>query len=76
MDYLTFKQLYPYRDTKRKIINDLKSDIKELEYRIEAIEPQIETKGFAHLYGEIYRVKDLNEIKRELKYTNKLITEL
>jgi len=76
MDYLTFKQLYPYRDTKRKIINDLKSDIKELEYRINAVKPQIENKGFAHLYGEVYRVKDLRELESELEYTNKLITEI
>jgi hypothetical protein len=76
MDYLTFKQLYPYRDTKRKIQNDLNSDIKELEYRINAIEPQIELRGSARLYGELYGNRALSELKRELKFTKQLLKEL
>ena len=75
MDYSTFKSEYPYRDTKRKIQNDLKSDIKELEYRIDAIEPQIKVKGFGWLYGELYFKKDLNVIQQELNFTNQLLKE-
>lgn len=75
MEYLTFKNEYPYRDTKRKIQNDLNSDVKELEYRINAVEPQIKAKGFGYLYGEVYRVKELNELKTELKFTNQLLKE-
>ncbi len=75
MNYSTFKSEYPYRDTKRKIQNDLKSDIKELEYRIEAIEPQIKAKGYGYLYGVSYWTSDLNKIKQELNFTNQLLKE-
>ena len=75
-NYLDFKSEYPYRDTKRKIQNDLNRDIKELEYRINAIEPQIEAKGYGYLYGVTYWNRDLNEIKTELEYCNQLLTEI
>ena len=75
MDYSIFKSEYPYRDTKRKILNDLKSDIKELEYRIEAIDSQIKVKGVAWLYGELYFKKDLKVIQQELNFTNQLLKE-
>ena len=75
MNYSTFKSEYPYRDTKRKIQNDLKSDIKELEYRIDAIEPQIDKKGFGYLYGIMYTINELNELKQELNFTNQLLKE-
>lgn len=76
MEYFTFKQLYPYRDTRRKIQNDLKSDVTELEYRINAVEPQIKLRGSGRLYGELYTTRELNELKRELEYTNQLLKEI
>jgi len=76
MDYLKFKSEYPYRDTKRKIQNDLRSDRKELEYCIDAIEPQIKLKGNARLYGELYGMRELSELKRELEYINQLLKEI
>ena len=75
-NYLDFKSEYPYRDTKRKIQNDLKSDIKELEYCINAIEPQIAAKKNGWLYGIKYWNRDLNELKTELEYCNQLLTEI
>ena len=74
-NYQTFKSEYPYRDTKRKVQNDLNSDVKELEYKIEAIDSQIKVKGFARLYGEVYFTRDLNVIQQELKFTNQLLKE-
>jgi hypothetical protein len=74
-NYSVFKSEYPYRDTKRKLQNDLKSDVRELEYRINSVEPQIKAKGYAYLYGEVYRIKELNELKTELKFTNQLLKE-
>lgn len=82
MDYLEFKKEYLRlcevfgRDTNRKIKNDLNNDVKELEYRIASLEPRIETNGFAYLYGELHTRKMLDVIKRELKFTNQLITEI
>ncbi len=76
MEYLKFKQMYPYRDTRRKVQNDLNSDIKELEYRINAVEPQIKLRGIGRLYGELYTTIELNELKRELEYTKQLLKEI
>jgi hypothetical protein len=75
MNYQIFKSEYPYRDTKRKIQNDLNSDIRELVYRINAIEPQIKAKGIGYLYGTMYTNRDLNELKKELEFTNQLLKE-
>lgn len=74
-NYLTFKSEYPYRDTSRKVQNDLKSDIKELEYCIDAIEPQIKEKGCGWLYGVKHFRRDLEQIKTELEYSKQLLKE-
>lgn len=82
MEYVNFKNDYLRlcnefgRDTKRKIANDLKSDVKELEYRIDAIEPQVKAKGYGYLYGERHNNTTLRELKNELEFTNKLLTEI
>lgn len=82
MEYLEFKNEYLRlcemfgRDTKRKTMNDLKSDVKELEYRIDAIEPQVFAKGYGYLYGERHTNTTLRELKTELEFTNKLLTEI
>ena len=64
------------RDTKRKILNDLKKDVQELTYRIESIKEGIITSGYAYLYGEIYTKYDLSMLEKELQFTNQLILEL
>ena len=82
MNYLDFKNEYLRlcekfeRNTNRKIKNDLKNDAKELQYRIDAIEPQIKRKCFGYLYGELHKRITLNRIKTELKFTNQLLTEI
>jgi hypothetical protein len=82
MDYLEFKAEYLElcekfgRDTKRKIANDLKKDIKELEYRIEYLEPQIRLKGVARMYGVLYGQRDLKQIKTELENSKQLLNEI
>lgn len=82
MSYEKFKQEYLSlserfgRDTKRKITNDLKSDVKELEYQIASLEPRLELKPIVYLYGIMHTIGDLYRIKSELKYTKQLITEL
>ncbi len=82
MDYLEFKKEYLRlceifgRDTKRKIKNDLKNDVKELEYRIESIKPRLAVKACIYLYGELHTKRDLFRYEQELKFTNQLITEI
>lgn len=82
MDYLEFKKEYLRlcetfgRDTKRKIKNDLKNDVKELEYRIESIKPRLAVNVCVYLYGELHTKRDLFRYEQELKFTNQLITEI
>ena len=82
MNYANYKKEYLdlcqkfERDTKRKILNDLKKDVQELTYRIESIRESIITSGYAYLYGEIYTKYDLSMLEQELKFTNQLISEL
>ena len=74
-DYLNLCSKFG-RDTKRKILNDLKKDVQELTYRIESIKESIITSGYAYLYGEIYTKYDLSMLEQELQFTNQLISEL
>jgi hypothetical protein len=82
MDYLNFKNEYLNlcarfdRDTKRKIKNDLNSDVIELQYQINAIEPQVKAKGYGYLYGEPHSGVTLRKIKLDLEYTKQLLTEI
>lgn len=82
MEYLEFKNEFLRlcdmfgRNTKRKIANDLKSDVTELEYQIKYIEPQVKAKGYGYLYGELHNDATLRMLKDELKFTNKLLTEI
>lgn len=64
------------RDTKTKIKNDLKKGIKELEYRIEYIQPQIKQKGYARMYGDVYTPMHLKEMQTELEFSKQLLTEI
>jgi hypothetical protein len=74
-DYLNLCKKFG-RDTKQKIKNDLKNDVKELEYRIESIKPRLAVKVCVYLYGELHTKRDLLRYERELQFTNQLITEL
>ena len=74
-DYLRLCEKFG-RDTKRKIKNDLKNDIKELEYRIESIKPRLSVNAFTYLYGELHTKRNLLKYEQELKFTNQLISEL
>lgn len=74
-EYLELCQRFG-RDTKRKIKNDLSKDAKELQWRIDYLEPKIESETVAWLYGEIYTHRELREYQLELEYTNQLISEL
>ena len=82
MDYSNFKSEYLDlcarfgRDTKRKVMNDLKSDVKELEYQIASLEPRLSVKPFAYLYGEIHSNVTLRKIKTELQFSKQLLTEI
>lgn len=82
MNYENYKEQYLDlcqkfgRDTKRKIKNDLKNDVKELEYRIESIKPRLAVKVCVYLYGELHTKRDLFRYEQELQFTNQLITEL
>jgi hypothetical protein len=82
MDYSEFKKEYLElcskfeRDTKRKIKNDLNNDAKELQYQIASLEPRLEVKPMVYLYGTLHTKVDLFRIKRELKFTNQLLSEL
>ena len=82
MSYQVFKSEYLYlcsrhgRDTNRKIANDLKKDIKELEYRIEYLQPKIKEKGYARMYGDVYTPMHLREMQTELEFSKQLLTEI
>lgn len=82
MDYQLFKADYIDLcnrfgiDTNRKIKNDLKKGIKELEYRIEYLQPQIEQKGHARMYGDIYTPMHLKQMQTELEFSKQLLTEI
>ena len=82
MNYETFKTEYLDlskrfgRDTNRKIANDLKNDVKELEYQIASLEPRLELKPCVYLYGIMHTMRDLYRIKSELEYTKQLLTEI
>jgi hypothetical protein len=82
MDYSKFKSEYLNlcarfgRDTKRKIANDLKSDVKELEYQIASLEPRLEVNPTAYLYGELHTRTKLRKIKTELQFSKQLLTEI
>ena len=74
-DYLdTF--VYFNRDTRRKQLNTLKEDIKELNYVLDYITPKIEDKGICRYLGELKTFRDLREYKTELKYTLRLQEEI
>lgn len=81
-NYLEFKSEYLRlaekfgRDTNRKIKNDLKSDVKELQYQIDSLETRLELKPMVYLYGILHTKRDLYRIKTELEYTNQLLTEI
>jgi len=64
------------RDTNRKIKNDLENDAKELLYQIASLESRLEVKPMVYLYGILHTKVDLFRIKRELKFTNQLLTEI
>lgn len=82
MNYQNFKEEYLRlckefgRDTKRKIKNDLKKEVEELEYRIEHIKDKLRSFDIAYLYGERYTQRELSILEIELKFTNQLITEI
>ena len=82
MDYSIFKSEYLNlctrfgRDTKRKIANDLKSDVKELEYQIASLEPRLNVDPRVWLYGELHSKRDLHRIKTELQFSKQLLTEI
>ena len=81
MTYEQFKtdffdaMVYFGRNTKRKINNSIKADMQEVIYRIEAIEPQIQNKGFARLYGEVLYKRDLKNLKNELTFLKQIQNE-
>lgn len=81
MSYLNFKSEYLRlcekfgRDTSRKIANDLRKDIIELEYRINAIEPVLRLKPFTYLYGEKCTLSTLEVMQTELEFTKQLLHE-
>lgn len=82
MEYLEFKNEYLRlcakfgRDTNRKIKNDLKNDVKELQYQIDSLESRLEVKPMVYLYGILHTKGDLYRIKSELEYTKQLLTEI
>ena len=82
MNYSNFKSEYLRiadkfgRDTNRKIINDLKKDVAELQYQIDSLEPRLEANPRVYLYGIVHSIGDLYRIKSELEYTKKLLTEI
>lgn len=81
MDYSKFKSEYLDlcarfgRDTKRKVMNDLKNDVKELEYQITSLEPRLEVDPRVWLHGILHSKRDLHRIKTELQFTKQLLTE-
>lgn len=64
---IIFDLLAEGRNTKRKRINSIKVEILEFEYIIKDFTERLKTQSSIWYMGEIYRMSDLETIKKEYK---------